>query len=114
MHDINGKALHIGDTIFTYAYGTVMIRDILSEHDYDTGGATIDCVGIAKGGDSVKIKTHRDKVVKIRSWKELAALASCLALLAVVVPQVDRRGAQQREQLRHQQAADDGHTQFFE
>jgi len=72
MHDINGKALHIGSTIHTYAYGLLLIKDMKEEHNPDMGGALIECVGVARGGGSIELRTHEHKVTKVRTWKELA------------------------------------------
>lgn len=75
MHDVNGKALHIGDTIHSYAYGMLIIKDIKEEHNPDKEGALIECIGVARGGGSIMLRTHADKVTKVRTWKELAAEA---------------------------------------
>jgi hypothetical protein len=70
MHDINGKALHIGDQVSTYAYGMVRITGIIDEHNEEKGGALI-----AVTGEGRELRTHRDKAIKIRTWKELAQVA---------------------------------------
>lgn len=75
MHDINGKALHIGNTIHTYAYGMLLIKDIKEEHNPDKGGALIECIGVGRGGGSIELRTHEQKVTKVRTWKELATEA---------------------------------------
>ena len=72
MHDVNGKALHLGDTIHSYAYGSLIIKEIKEEHNPDKGGALIECIGVARGGGSIEVRTHEGKVTKVRTWKELA------------------------------------------
>jgi hypothetical protein len=72
MHDINGKALHLGSEILTYAYGMLIIKEMKEEHNPDEGGALIECIGVGKGGGSISVRTHRDQVRLIRPWKTLA------------------------------------------
>lgn len=72
MHDINGKALHIGSEVYSSVYGLLLIKAMKEEHDSDKGGALIECVGIARGGGSIELRTHEHKVTKVRTWKELA------------------------------------------
>ena len=47
MHDINGKPLHIGSSIYSYAHGMLIIKDIKEEHNPDKEGALIECIGVA-------------------------------------------------------------------
>lgn len=72
MHDINGKALHIGSEINTPIYGMLIIKAIKEEHNPDAGGAIIECVGVARGSESVEIRTHEHRVTRVRTWKEMA------------------------------------------
>lgn len=72
MHDINGKPLHIGSEVFSYASGLVIIKAIKEEHDLHKGGALIECIGVGRGGGSIELRTHEQRVVKVRSWKEMA------------------------------------------
>ncbi len=72
MHDVNGKPLHIGSEINTPIYGMLIIKAMKAEHDPDAGGAIIECVGVARGGESVEIRTHEHRVVRVRTWKEMA------------------------------------------
>lgn len=75
MHDINGKQLHIGSEIHTYAYGLLIVKAVKEEHDNDKGGALIECVGVGRGGGSIELRTHEQKVTKVLTWKELAQTA---------------------------------------
>ena len=75
MHDINGKQLQIGDNVFSPAYGMLIIKEVKAEHDTDKGGALIECIGVARGGQGIELRTHDAKVTKVRTWKELAVLA---------------------------------------
>lgn len=72
MHDMNGKALHIGDEVFTYAHGLLIVKAVKEEHDTHKGGSLIECVGVGRGGGSVEVRTHEQRVVKVRTWKEMA------------------------------------------
>lgn len=75
MHDINGKALHIGSSIYSVALGLLIIKSMKEEHNRDMGGALIECIGVARGGGSVEIRTHEHKVTLVRTWKEMATEA---------------------------------------
>jgi hypothetical protein len=71
MHDINGKVLHIGSEIHSYVHGLCKIIGMQEEHNPDEGGAAI--IVLPKGKtESVSLRTHNDKVVRVRTWKELA------------------------------------------
>jgi hypothetical protein len=72
MHDVNGKPLHIGDEVFTYAYGLTIIKAVKEEYDMHKGGALIECIGVGRGGGSVEIRTHEQRAVKVRSWRAMA------------------------------------------
>ena len=74
MHDINGKALHIGCEIHGYTYGLCKIIGMQEEHNPDEGGAAI--VVLPQGQtESIMIRTHTARVSRVRTWKELANLA---------------------------------------
>lgn len=75
MHDINGKPLKNGDNVYSPAYGMLIIKEGKSEHDHENGGSLIECIGVARGGQGIELRTHDARVVKVRTWKELASMA---------------------------------------
>lgn len=101
MHDINGKALHIGSEVYSPAYGLLLIKGMKDEHNPDKGGALIECIGVGRGGGSIELRTHEHKVVKVRSWKELATdalavqdacnLSGVVASFATIINEVRTR-----------------------
>lgn len=69
MHDINGKVLHVGDEVCNYAlFGTVKVA--LDEREPHMGGTLV--LITTTNGDDVELRTHEHKLMKVRSWKELA------------------------------------------
>lgn len=77
MHDINGKVLHIGSEIHTFAHGLLKIVGIREEHENDKGGALIEAESttgtpISRSGEPLLLRTHEHKVTKVRTWKEMA------------------------------------------
>ncbi len=73
MHDINGKALHIGDDIHTYAFGLCHIVGVESEDNELKQGANVR-VKDAKG-DEFCLRTHIARATKVRTWKDMAGEA---------------------------------------
>ncbi len=73
MHDINGKMLSIGDEFTCYAYGLCKITGVDDEDNSEREGALIRAKSLK--GDDLQLRTHVAKVVKVRTWKELAAEA---------------------------------------
>jgi len=77
MHDINGRALHIGSEIHTYAHGLVKIVGVREEHDNDKGGALIEVdsvtgTSLSRDGNPILLRTHEHKVTRVRTWQEMA------------------------------------------
>ncbi len=71
MHDINGKMLSIGDEFTCYAYGLCKITGVDDEDNVEREGALIRAKSLK--GDDLQLRTHIAKVVKVRTWKEIAA-----------------------------------------
>lgn len=73
MHDIDGKALHIGSDIHTYDHGLLVIKAVKEEHDINNGGALVECMNTE--GQIVELRIHEHKAIKVLSWKEIAEQA---------------------------------------
>ena len=77
MHDVNGKAIHIGSEIHTYAHGLIKIVGMREEHTPEKGGALIEVDSItgkslSRDGNPVLLRTHEHRVTRVRTWKEMA------------------------------------------
>ncbi len=75
MHDINGKALHVGDEVCCYSFdGLGKIIGLQEEHNQEEGGAAIIVLPQGKK-ESISLRTHTAKVVKVPTWKDMATEA---------------------------------------
>lgn len=73
MHDSNGKALFVGDQVFTgYRYGLVTVRSI--EGDYMVASKP-DEAGCGFGHDQKTFSESFPESYKVRTWKEMGAEA---------------------------------------
>jgi len=73
MHDINGKTLHVGDEVTSHAFGLCKILGVEDEDNWQKEGANLRL----KPTDTAEFcaRVHIAQLVKVRTWKELAAEA---------------------------------------
>ncbi len=69
MHDVNGKAVHVGDRVKTNAFGVCTIVGVLSEDNAEKQGAN---VLLRKNGEDFAMRLHVGGAVRIPLMSELA------------------------------------------
>ena len=73
MHDVNGKAVHVGDRVNTNAFGICRIVAVVDEDNEAQHGANV--LLRRSNGEEFNMRLHVGGAVRVPTMKELAARA---------------------------------------